>query len=109
METLTPEKESAIEVELETEKEEKSEKETNNEKELPKASPAKLSSIFAVLRENNQSEKKLLKEETKSGQTEYLKSLENKTVADIMEEKRKKELRQKQNQIIKEHWIFYED
>ena len=51
-------------------------------------------------------------EMTKKGMACYKFSLDKglqKWVDIQTEEKRKKELRQKQNQIIKEHWIFYED
>lgn len=93
METLTPEKETIVEVETQTEKLQ-SEKETVQEKKTFQPFAPKKTSIFSVLKEKNDAEKEVEKEALKEGsnrQTAYLQSLENKTVADIMEERRKKE------------------
>ncbi len=93
METLTPEKETVVDVETQMEKHQP-EKETVQEKKTIQSFAPKKTSIFSALKEKNDAEKEIEKESLKEGanrQTAYLQSLENKTVADIMEERRKKE------------------
>ena len=88
METLIPEKETQVLTETQEKTAEQSKKEDAKKKDIQKKSEP---TIFDLLK--NRKTEFASKEETLSEpkQTAYLQSLENKTVEDIMEERRKKE------------------
>lgn len=89
METLTKEVELKKEVKTQTETQTKTEIASENKEREVKE---KQTSIFNALRESKKEETLPLSNDEKVAQkSAYLQSFENKTVADIMEEKRKKE------------------